>query len=53
MYERQKIANFGEWCKKCKYYKKAEEDDPCWDCLSDSVNWGTHNPTHYEEGKKE
>lgn len=49
MFERTKIADFDKYCKSCKYWEKGENEDPCWDCLCDSVNYNTHKPTKYEE----
>ena len=49
MLERQKIVEFGDWCKRCKHWEKTEADDPCWDCLADPVNYATHKPTRFEE----
>lgn len=41
-----------DWCKTCKYYEKEEKEDPCFDCLSDIVNYATRKPTKYEEAEK-
>ena len=38
-----------DYCKTCKHYEKSEQDDPCFDCLSDPVNYATRKPTKYEE----
>lgn len=52
MLERMKIVEFDEWCKKCKYYDKGENEDPCFDCLCDPVKVASHKPTKYEEAKE-
>lgn len=49
MFERTKIADFDKYCKKCKHWEKGENEDPCFDCLCDSVNYNTHKPTKFEE----
>lgn len=45
----QKIVDFEEYCKRCKYYEKPEHEDPCWDCLDYPVNAWTHKPMRFEE----
>lgn len=54
MFERTKIVDFEKYCKDCKHYDKGENEDPCWDCLCNTVNWASHKPTKYEakEDKK-
>lgn len=49
MYDNQKIVNFEEYCPKCEYYPKAENEDPCWDCLNNSTNTWSHKPVYFEE----
>ena len=33
-----KEVYFNKYCPICEYYKKAETDDPCDECLSEPVN---------------
>ena len=47
--EYEKMVEFDKWCEKCKNYDKKESDDPCFDCLSDPVNYATRKPTKWEE----
>ena len=47
-----KEVYFNEYCKTCKYATKAEDDDPCFDCLNEPVNVYSHKPVNYEEKKK-
>lgn len=51
MDERLKIVEF-EWCEKCKHWKKAESEDPCYECLDEPVNTDSRRPVHFEEAKK-
>ena len=44
-----KIVEFDKWCEKCKYYDKKESEDPCWDCLCNTVNFASNKPTKWEE----
>ena len=44
-----KEVYFHEYCKKCKYEKHKETDEPCAECLCEAVNWNTHRPVKYEE----
>lgn len=45
----QKIIDFGVYCQKCKYFDRAENEDPCWDCLTLPVNEDSHKPTEFVE----
>lgn len=47
-----KEVYFGEWCSKCKHYKKREDEDPCYDCLDEPVNVHSHKPVYFEEPEK-
>ena len=49
MFERTKVVEFDKFCEKCKYFEKKENEDPCWDCLCDGVNYNSHKPTKFEE----
>lgn len=42
------IVEFDKWCPRCQSEKKAEEDDPCWDCLKDGVTVNGQ-PTMYKK----
>ena len=43
----QKIVKFDEYCKQCEHEKKAENEDPCWDCLTIPVNEDSYRPTQF------
>lgn len=45
----QKIVDFNEYCSKCEYYKKKENEEPCDDCLSNPVNSYSHKPVDFKE----
>lgn len=49
----KKIVDFGEYCKRCKYYENAENEDPCWDCLTISVNDDTHRPVEFVKAEED
>ena len=51
MLPNDKIVRFDLYCNTCKHKDKTEEEDPCYDCLFDSVNT-TIKPTKYEEEDK-
>lgn len=53
MFEKTKVVEFEKYCSSCKYYQNKENEDPCFDCLSDSVNYNTHKPTKYEKKEDE
>lgn len=44
-----KIVEFWVWCKRCKHNAVPETEDPCNECLTDSVNEDSHKPTKWEE----
>lgn len=46
-----KEVYFHEYCHKCKYAAKAEEEEPCATCLENGNNEYSHKPTHFEEDK--
>lgn len=52
MFQRAKLVRFDEWCKKCKHAEKKESEDPCWDCLCNTVNYATRKPTKWEDAKE-
>ena len=39
---------FGDYCEKCKHFKKREIEEPCAECLDNPVNISTHKPVKYE-----
>ena len=43
-----KEVKFGEYCPKCKFYDKNEDEDPCFDCLQDPARLYSHIPTRYD-----
>lgn len=49
MEDTYKEVYFGEYCKKCKHEKKAESEDPCYECLENPVNLYSHKPMYYEK----
>ena len=44
-----KEAYFNEYCHLCVHCKKAETEDPCYECLENSFNLNSHKPVNYEE----
>lgn len=51
MEDTYKEVYFGEYCASCKWANKAEDEDPCHDCLNEPVNLHSHKPVHYEQAK--
>lgn len=39
---------FGKYCRLCKYKDRSEEQDPCYDCLVETVNEYSHKPVKFE-----
>lgn len=44
-----KEVEYAVYCSKCKHRNKKENEDPCWDCLTESFNENSHKPTYFEE----
>lgn len=44
-----KEVDFEKWCKTCKYEKREEEEDPCWDCLDQPWRENSTKPIEWEE----
>ena len=49
MEDAYKEVYFGEYCKKCEYFKKIENEKPCDECLENPVNLYSHKPVNYKE----
>lgn len=47
-----KEVYFHNYCYMCKHADKAEEDEPCCDCLEHPENVNSHVPTRFEKGDK-
>ena len=45
-----KEVYFNEYCKKCKYFRTSESEDPCYECLAVPVNSFSHKPVKFKEG---
>lgn len=50
--EGYKEVYFDKYCKTCKYKNLKESDDPCDECLEETVNAYSHKPVKYEEEEK-
>lgn len=49
MEDSYKEVYFGQYCGSCKHCDKPESEDPCDECLAESVNVYSHKPVKYEE----
>lgn len=49
MISNYKEVYFDPYCEKCKYMKKAEQEEPCDECLNNPVNEYTHRPVKFEK----
>ena len=43
------FVEFDQFCKDCKYYNKAETEEPCYECLTNPVNINSRKPTMFKE----
>lgn len=46
-----KEVYFNQYCPTCKYSDLSEDQDPCWDCLEEPMNYDSHKPYFWEEEK--
>lgn len=51
MEEDYREVRFDLYCEACKYKDKAEEEDPCVECLEEPLNQYTDKPVKWEENK--
>ena len=49
MEDTYKIVRFDEYCKKCRYEKLKDDEDPCNECLTNPVNAYSHKPVKFEQ----
>lgn len=47
-----KIVNFDEYCFKCEYYKRDDNEPPCDICLEEPANEDSHKPVCFKEKEK-
>lgn len=44
-----KEVYFNKYCKDCKHINVDDDEDPCNECLTNSVNLYSHKPVNFEE----
>ena len=44
-----KIVRYELYCKKCKHRNRSAVEDPCNECLTVPVNYGSIKPINFEE----
>jgi len=44
-------VRFDIYCQDCMYKDKPENEDPCWDCLVETVNMNSRKPVYFKEAK--
>lgn len=47
-----KEVHFHDYCVKCKYYDRREEEAPCFECLENPVNLYSHKPLKFKKSEK-
>lgn len=48
MDENMKDVDFDKYCKTCKNEKLKEEEDPCYECLTEGARQDSHKPARWE-----
>lgn len=46
---KSKEVRYDLYCPKCKYKNVAENQEPCWECLTEFVNENSQKPLMFEE----
>ena len=49
MEDNYKEVYFDQYCKTCKHENLPETDDPCNECLQETVNVYSHKPVKWKE----
>lgn len=49
MEDSYKEVYFNEYCKTCAHFDLKETDDPCDECLAETVNLYSHKPVKWEK----
>lgn len=44
-----KFVEFDKYCPICRYEKLKEDDDPCYECLANTINLYSCKPVNYIE----
>ena len=44
-----KEVRYDIYCTKCEHEKTPESEEPCYECLEESVNLHSHKPINWEE----
>ena len=45
------IVYFENWCEKCQYAELEESEDPCNECLNESMNEDSRKPVNWQEAE--
>lgn len=46
---RYKLVEYDKYCDKCEYKEAKESEDPCDECLTETVNLYSHKPVNFKE----
>ena len=46
-----KFVRFDLYCETCKHFNKDQDQEPCNECLTHTVNYNSHRPVMWEEKK--
>ena len=47
-----KEVYFDKYCETCKFKERREDEDPCDECLAETVNLYSHKPVYWKEKEK-
>lgn len=55
MQDIEHIVDFYKYCESCRHYDKQDFEDPCNECLTNTINLYSRKPVNYEQktGKSE
>ena len=46
-----KEVYFDKYCETCEFKDRKEYEDPCYECLAETVNLYSHKPVYWREEK--
>lgn len=47
-----KEVRFDRWCKSCEHFRRPQAQEPCNQCLTKGMRFGTEKPEQYKERSK-
>ena len=49
--DHEKIVRFDIWCERCKHFQEDEDNDACYECLHEPMNFESTKPVKFDPVK--